>query len=683
MSLPRKMTVNCSKCGKPLTATVFESVNSDYADDLAMQIMSGELFDAQCPHCQFVSHLEYDFLYHDMKNGAMIWVVHKNSPNYASKISEIRATQKLPYKTLRIVEDMNALKEKVSCLEHKRDDRIIELCKVFTTLNLLSQKPDFDFRNAFYTAISGKDMIFLYDNDDNEMCCELPEKAYEYLKELYYNSQYAAQFDDNYAIVDYAWAEEILTPLLQAESDRIDAANETGEPEAVEPISEKVICPKCNSELPEDSEFCQYCGSKIAIASEQPKVLETLASPDALVVDTKPPKTEPVTHQPANYGLDGELGLVPNKPIRTNGAAQQWQYLQRLRSINGDVLKWNRRGSINIDGVQGLVDIFDAYLPSGAEYKTVYLNANGIACPAYAPKGFSYVSVSVPYVSTPTSQISNKKAQPPKRKKTAKVLIIIGIAIVMLAFGVIIGLQEYRYQLAQQYLDAKNYDAAYSAFDDLGSYRDSEEMLETILNIKYKNLQQAMQSINGSNYKSVGTQIDELPIDYRDISSIKAEYNQLKKNIEVIQATSAYSTWSTLSERNCTALRNAYANLMDFNSKNSDWDLSSYLESVHNKYLLNLVFGVEWKTSGGTIFYWHEGDDGEEWLRTGLSNDKDDNKEYFYYVSSPDKFGYKNQKNSSDKFLAYRISDVIYSNGKWQLKIYCYSDSRTRTLSPS
>lgn len=647
MSLPRKMTVNCSKCGKPLTATVFESVNSDYADNLAMQIMSGELFDVKCPHCQFVSHLEYDFLYHDMKNGAMIWVVHKNSPNYASKISEVRTTQKLPYKTLRIVEDMNALKEKVSCLEHKRDDRIIELCKVFTTLNLLSQKPDFDFRNAFYTAISGKDMIFLYDNDDNEMCCELPKKAYEYLKELYYNSQYAAQFDDNYAIVDYAWAEEILTPLLQAESDRIDAANETGEPEAVEPIPEKVICPKCNSELPEDSEFCQYCGSKIAVVSEQPQVLEPPAAPVAPVADTKPPKIEPVTHQPTNYGLDGELGLVPNKPIRTNGADQQWQYLQCLRSINGDVLKWNRRGSINIDGIQGLVDIFDAYLPSGAEYKTVYLNANGIACPAYAPKGFSYVSA--PVVSAPIAQ-PVKKVVAPRKPKINRVLLTIGIVVLALAILAAVAIPIAR---------------------------------NTMLDNQYKDLQQAMQSVNGTNYKTIGAQIDEFPLDYRDINSIKAEYNQVKKNIEVIQSTSAFTSYNTKSERSCTALRNAYANLMDFNSKNSDWDLSDYLESVHDKYLLNFVFGIEWKTSSGTSFYWHEGDNGEEWLSTGLPSDKVDSKDYFFYTSSPDKFGYENQKNSSDKFLAYRISDVIYSNGKWQLKIYCYSDSRTQTLSPS
>lgn len=681
MSLPRKLTVNCSKCGKPLTATVFESVNSDYADNLAMQIMSGELFNVKCPHCHFVSHLEYDLLYHDLRNGAMIWVVHKDSPNYTSKISEIRNTQKLPYKTMRIVEDMNALKEKVSCLERKRDDKIIELCKVFTTYNLLSQHPDFDFRNAFYTAISGKDMIYLYDNDDNDMCCELPDKAYDYLKDLYYNSPYAPQFDGNYAIVDYAWAEEILTPLMKAESERIDAAVEEkpAEPETVVESQPRIICPNCKSVLPEDSEFCQYCGSKIATVTDQPKAPETPVAPAVPTVNIALQETAPEKHQSSDSDVDGEQGLVPKKPIYTNGADQQRNYLRCLRSINGETLKWNHRGSIKIDEVQGFVDIYDAYLPSGAEYRTVYLNGSGIACPAYAPKGFSYVST--PYPTAPTNP-SVKKQKSAKGKKAVKILIIIGVIAAILAIGILVGIQEYHYQIAHQYFDNKNYDAAYSAFEDLGAYRDSEDMLESILNIKYKNLQQAMQSVNGNNYKTIGAQIDEFPLDYRDISSIKTEYNQLKKNIEVIQSTSVYSSWSTMTERSCTALRNAYANLMNFNNKNNDWDLSSYLKSVHDKYLFNLIFGVEWKTTGGSRFYWYEDEDSAR-LSTSLPNDKDDNKDYFYYTSSPDKFGYENQKNSSDKFLAYRITEVIYSNSNWQVKIYCYSESRTLTLSPS
>lgn len=274
MSIPKKMTVNCSKCGKPLSVTVFESINSDYSDTLPMQIMSGDLFNAECPHCNFVSHLEYDILYHDMRHGAMVWVLHQNTPEYATKLAELRSTNMIPYKTLRVVEDMNALKEKVSCLESGRDDRIVELCKVFTVYNLLAQKPDFAFRNAFYTVISGKEIIYIYDEDGDFLCSDLSDKAYDYIKDLYLKSDYATKFNNNYAIVDYAWAEEVLIPLMEGEAKRLSAPA-TDEPEVKKSDStppEKLICPKCKRALPSDSEFCQKCGTKLSLKSASEEI---------------------------------------------------------------------------------------------------------------------------------------------------------------------------------------------------------------------------------------------------------------------------------------------------------------------------------------------------------------------------------------------------------------------------
>ncbi len=269
MSLPKKTTVKCSKCGAEIETTVFESVNTDYSSDIAEQIISGELFNAECHKCGFVSHLEYDILYHDVKRGAMIWVLHDNSSEYATQVAEMRSSPNiLDYKTTRIVHNMNELRQKVACLENNRDDRIIELCKAFISYSLLSKQPDFELNNVFYTTFLGKERVFLYDIKGEELSCELTEDAYSMLCDMYYNSEYASKFQDYYAIVDHDWAEGVLQPLLKQESERIDAKNAANDAPAgsTNTAEKKVVCPKCKQTLPEDSAFCHYCGTAIGKA---------------------------------------------------------------------------------------------------------------------------------------------------------------------------------------------------------------------------------------------------------------------------------------------------------------------------------------------------------------------------------------------------------------------------------
>ena len=238
-----------------------------------------------------------------------------------------------------------------------------------------------------------------------------------------------------------------------------------------------MICNKCGKTLPDDSTFCQFCGSKIETitvsADETPSVSkeEVLAKVLATgVVEGQKAMEANKESQPHNE-LDADFGLVPQKPVYTVGIDEQEKYLKSLRTINGEPIKWNRRGSMSVDGVNGMVDVYDTYLPSGVEYKTIYVNMYGAYNSGFAPKGFSISSIPAAPNQTKTQKIKKKRKW--IIPVIASVVGVIIISIVALVFGI----PASKYNEACSKLENGFYQEAIEMFEELDGYKKSEDKI--------------------------------------------------------------------------------------------------------------------------------------------------------------------------------------------------------------
>lgn len=119
--------------------------------------------------------------------------------------------------------------------------------------------------------------------------------------------------------------------------------------------------------------------------AEDLSVLDLVAGTLAEMAQTANSNTEA---EQDNLG-DSEYGLVANKPIYTKGVKGSKQYIESLKTALGEKLTWNRRGSMSVQGINGMIDVYESTLPSGKPYKTLYVNMYGSKNSDITPKGFS------------------------------------------------------------------------------------------------------------------------------------------------------------------------------------------------------------------------------------------------------------------------------------------------------
>lgn len=282
MSMPRKVSVSCPRCKASLDATVWDSVNTDISSDLPQKIISGEFFEHTCSNCGFVFQIEYPTLYHDMKHGVMIWIVHQDE-KYESNVKNVRESVKLfPGYLTRIVHNVPELREKVCIIEAGRDDRVIEFIKLLFAGQLDEECPDFCIDRVFYRLAGQQEYVEFYDSEGNSKHCVLDEDTYQKFANLL-KPTLAEEPIPRFAVVDYRWAANLMDKFdLHLENEAAEV-NHAAQHQNITPR----FCRECGERLVENSKFCHKCGTAVLM-------------PQARSAEPKRPMLAPQSNAPSN-----------------------------------------------------------------------------------------------------------------------------------------------------------------------------------------------------------------------------------------------------------------------------------------------------------------------------------------------------------------------------------------------
>lgn len=109
----------------------------------------------------------------------------------------------------------------------------------------------------------------------------------------------------------------------------------------------------------------------------------------------------------------GEYGLEKTNPIPTYGIPSNESYLHCLRTLNGEVLRYRRNGSIEVDNIFKRVDEYEVYNYEGDVIAYLYLSPYHWKTSTKAPVGFyvkGHSKKSARNISTPITAFKQKSA---------------------------------------------------------------------------------------------------------------------------------------------------------------------------------------------------------------------------------------------------------------------------------
>jgi hypothetical protein len=189
MSIINEALAPCTKCGQQHKIIVYRSINIADNPELKNKVKDGSLFLWECPHCGQVNLAKYETLYHDPSAKVMFWLVPQGEISETQMKAITMHTKAMGGYTLRRVNDMGTLMEKVLITEYGLDDVVLEMCKYVTKLEMVQksigaeQKDEFMASTFHFYKCEGDDdsriLTFMYALDGQMLGVNIGWNVYQ------------------------------------------------------------------------------------------------------------------------------------------------------------------------------------------------------------------------------------------------------------------------------------------------------------------------------------------------------------------------------------------------------------------------------------------------------------------------------------------------------------------------
>lgn len=191
--------------------------------------------------------------------------------------------------------------------------------------------------------------------------------------------------------------------------------------------------------------------------------------------------------------------------------------------------------------------------------------------------------------------------------------------------------------------------------------------------ILYNKLIYEMQYFDNNSINEIDSILSELPDNFKDVNNITNQYKLIRKHAKNL---SEISTMKDLRFKEGTSnkLREAYAQLSLIN--NIDWNLENFLNSIKIELL---IFDIKWENQSTSYSFKWSYDESitDKNLYSTIPSNKENGKSYYYTEDIHDDyiiFGYTNKIDSNEKFNAFKVSYIRYTNSKFYIDVYCYQN---------